>query len=105
MAEPPRLPAIILPWEQSIIYFVTICVKDRRKVLATPEVFDAIKTVITQLRKWCALAGVIMPDHVHWVVSPVEDRDLSVGDFSHGIGVESWRHRKYSTPSKQSSRN
>ena len=31
------------------------------------------------------LAGVIMPDHVHWVVSPVENRDLSVGDFSHGF--------------------
>ena len=85
MAEPPRLPAILLPWEQSIIYFVTICVKDRRKVLATPEVFDAIKATISQLRKWHVLAGVIMADHVHWVVSPVDDRDLSVGDFSHGF--------------------
>jgi hypothetical protein len=34
MAEPPRLPARLLPWEKSIIYFVTICVKDRHKVLA-----------------------------------------------------------------------
>jgi len=85
MAEPPRLPAILLAWEQSIIYFVTICVKDRRKVLATPEVFDAIKATISQLRKWHVLAGVIMADHVHWVVSPVDDRDLSVGDFSHGF--------------------
>ena len=51
MAEPPRLPAILVPWENSIIYFVTICVKDRRKVLATPEVFGAIKTAIPQLRK------------------------------------------------------
>ena len=85
MAEPPRLPAILLTWEQSIIYFVTICVKDRRKVLATPEVFDAIKATISQLRKWHVLAGVIMADHVHWVVSPVDDRDLSVGDFSHGF--------------------
>jgi putative transposase len=85
MAEPPRLSAIRLPWENSIIYFVTMCVKDRRKVLATPEVFEAIKTAIPQLQKWHVLAGVIMPDHVHWVVSPVEDRALSVGDFSHGF--------------------
>jgi hypothetical protein len=28
MAEPLRLPAVRLPWENSIIYFVTICVKD-----------------------------------------------------------------------------
>jgi len=40
MAEPPRLSAIRLPWENSIIYFVTIRVKDRRKVLATPAVED-----------------------------------------------------------------
>jgi putative transposase len=85
MAEPPRLPAILLPWDKSIIYFVTICVKDRRNVLARPEIFEAIKTVIAQLQKWHVLAGVIMPDHVHWVVSPVQDRDLSVGDFSHGF--------------------
>jgi REP element-mobilizing transposase RayT len=83
MAEPPRLPAILLPWDKSIIYFVTICVKDRRNVLATPEIFEAIKTAIAQLRKWHVLAGVVMPDHTHWVVSPVQDRDLSIGDFSH----------------------
>ena len=85
MAEPPRLPAIRLPWERSIIYFVTICVKDRCKVLTTPEVFEAIKTATPQLQKWHVLAGVIMPDHVRWVVSSVEDRQVSVGDFSHGF--------------------
>ena len=102
MAEPPRLPAIRLRWEKSIIYFVTICVKDRRKVLATPEVFGAIKIVIAQLHKWYVLAGVIMPDHVHWVVAPVDDRDLSVGDFSHGfkrqlrkcLGPQSWEWQR-----------
>jgi putative transposase len=85
MGEPPRLPAILLPWEKSGIYFVTMCVKDRRKVLANSQVFDAIKATIPELRKWHVLAGVVMPDHAHWVVSPVEDRDLSVGDFSHGF--------------------
>ena len=98
MAEPPRLPAIRLPWEKSIIYFVTICVKHRRKVLATPEVFEAIKTTIPQLQKWHVLAAVIMPEHIPWVVSPVEDRELSVGDFSHTFkrtlrkcsGAQSW---------------
>lgn len=66
--------------------------------MATPKVFGAIKTAISQLQKWQVLAGVIMPDHVHWVVSPVEDRELSVGDFSHGfkrtlgkhLGSQSW---------------
>jgi hypothetical protein len=31
------------------------------------------------------LAGVIMPDHAHGIVSPIEDRGLSVGDFSTGF--------------------
>ena len=31
------------------------------------------------------LAAVIMPDHTHGIVSPIEDRGLSVGDFSTGF--------------------
>lgn len=79
-----------------------MCVKDRRKVLATPEVFEGIKTAIPQLKKWHVLAGVIMPDHLHSFVSPVEDRELSVGDFSHGLkrtlrkrlGSQSWEWQR-----------
>jgi putative transposase len=85
MGEPPRLSEIQLPWEKSIIYFVTLCVNDRQKVLADPRVFEAIKTTIAELRRWRVLAGVIMPDHVHWLVSPAEDRELSVGDFATGL--------------------
>jgi len=82
--------------------FVTMSVKERRKVLATPNAFEAIEAAIAQLKKWRVLAGVIMPDHIHWVVSPVEDRELSVGDFSHGfkrtlrkcLAAQSWEwHR------------
>ncbi len=85
MGQPPRLSEIQLPWEKSIIYFVTMCVKDRRSVLANARVFEAIKTTVDQLRRWRVLAGVIMPDHAHWIVSPIEDRGLSVGDFSTGF--------------------
>lgn len=85
MAEPPRLPTIVLPWDKSIIYFVTICVKGRRQVLANPTVFGAMKEAIAQFHEWYVLAGIVMPDHAHWIVSPLEDRDLSVGDFSHGF--------------------
>jgi REP element-mobilizing transposase RayT len=65
-------------------------------------VFEAVKTAIRQLQKWHVLAGVIMPDHVHWIVSPVDDRELSVGDFSHGfkrtlrkyLGSHSWEWQR-----------
>ncbi len=69
---------------------------------ANPQVFNAIKATISQLRKWHVLAGVIMADLFHWVVSPVDDRDLSVGDFSHGfkrmlrqcLGPQSWEWQR-----------
>lgn len=85
MGEPPRLSEIQLPWEKSIIYFVAVCVKGRRQVLANTRVFEAIKTTIVQLRRWHVLAGVIMPDHAHWLVSPRIDREISVGDFANGF--------------------
>ena len=85
MAEPPRLSEIQLPWEKSIIYFVTLCVKDRQKVLANAAVFDAVKSVIQQLRRCQVLAAVFMPDHAHFIVSPTEARELSVGDFAAGF--------------------
>jgi len=102
MGEPPRLPEIQLPWEKSIIYFVTMCVKDRRNVLANARVSEAIKTTIDQLRRWRVLAGVIMPDHAHWIVSPIGDRELSVGDFSEGfkrvlrktLGSQQWEWQR-----------
>jgi REP element-mobilizing transposase RayT len=85
MGEPPRLREIQLPWEKSIVYFVTLCVKDRRKVLANSKTFAAIKATIAQLQRWHVLAAVIMPDHAHFIVSPVEHRELAVSDFSTGF--------------------
>jgi putative transposase len=85
MGEPPSLTEILLPWEQSIIYFVTLCVRDRRPVLANEPVFQDIKTSLTELRNWHVLAGVVMPDHVHLFVSPTGDRGIALGDFATGF--------------------
>jgi len=85
MPQPPRLKTIHLPWEQTRIYFVTICVQGREQCLDTPEVFVVIKTTIAHLKRWQFIAGVVMPDHFHALVTPVSERDLSVGDFSTGF--------------------
>jgi putative transposase len=85
MGEPPRLSQIQLPWELAVIYFVTLCVKGRRSVLANPEVFEAIEATVAQLERWRAPAGVVMPDHAHFVITPTEDRGLSAGDFAAGF--------------------
>jgi putative transposase len=77
MAHPPRIP-VWLPDKQSVIYFVTICVADRKPVLANDGAFNAFKIA----KDWTVLAAVLMPDHLHVIVTPTEDREARIGDFS-----------------------
>ena len=81
MAHPPRVP-VWLPDEQSVIYFVTICVADRKPVLANHHAFDAFKIAASKLKHWKVLAAVLMPDHLYVITAPTEDRDARIGDFS-----------------------
>jgi putative transposase len=81
MAHPPRIP-VWLRWEESVIYFVTICVANREHVLANQQAFTAFKRVAAKLRDWTVLAAVLMPDHLHVIASPVEDRDAKVGNLA-----------------------
>jgi REP element-mobilizing transposase RayT len=81
MGHPPRIP-VWLPWQQSVIYFVTICVAHRKPVLANEAVFRAFKIAVAKLRDWTVLAAILMPDHVHVIVSPNENRDAKLGNFS-----------------------
>lgn len=80
MGHPPRVP-VWIGWEKSVIYFVTICVADRKAVLANNAAFSAFKRAAARLRHWKVLAAVLMPDHLHVVVAP-EDRDAKTGNFS-----------------------
>lgn len=79
MAHPRRIP-VWLRWEQSVIYFVTICVANRRPVLANENVFIAFKKAAAKLRDWTVLAGILMPDHFHVIVAPTQDRDAKLGN-------------------------
>src|SRR5438128_10168082 len=82
MGEPPRLSEILLNWEQEIIYLVTLCVKGRKPVLADEHTFRSIHQVAAQISRWTILAGVLMPDHIHFAITLVQDRSLAAGDFS-----------------------
>jgi putative transposase len=102
MAEPPRLSEILIPEDKEIVYFVTLCVDGRRPVLANTHSFKAIKNAIAQLRRWEVMAAVVMPDHVHMIVAPLEDRELSIGDFAAGfkrllrktLGSQDWQWQR-----------
>jgi putative transposase len=81
MGQPPRIP-VWLQWDQSVIYFVTLCVADRRPVLATPETLKALENASQKLEQWRLLAAVIMPDHLHVIATPAADRDAKVGNLA-----------------------
>jgi putative transposase len=81
MGHPPRIPVWLLR-DKRVIYFVTICVTDRKPVLANDEAFRAFKRAISKLRDWNVLAAIIMPDHLHVIVAPINDREAKLGNFS-----------------------
>jgi putative transposase len=85
MAQPPRLQSILLPADTPILYFITLCVKDRERVLHDPAVWQATVASFEALRRWFVCSAVLMPDHLHALVSPREDRDIPIGDFSGGF--------------------
>jgi REP-associated tyrosine transposase len=84
MGHPPRIP-VWLRWDQSVIYFVTLCVENRKPVLANDEAFAAFKKAAIRLRDWTVLAAVLMPDHLHLLVSPTEDREAKLGNLAAAI--------------------
>jgi len=80
MGHPPRIP-VWLQWDQRVIYFITFCVADRAKVLDNEQTFQAFKAAVSKLRGWSVIAAILMPDHVHLLAAPNEDREAKVGDL------------------------
>jgi len=81
MAHPPRIP-VWLPWEQGVIYFVTLCVAGRKPILANYETLRAVRNAARSLKNWRVISAVLMPDHLHAVVTPTADRGARLGDCS-----------------------
>ncbi len=72
-----RIP-VLLPLDRAVIYFVTCCTANRQKILADSVVHHALRHAWEQLGNWQVGRYVIMPDHVHFFVSPQNrDDDLS----------------------------
>ena len=81
MAHPPRIP-VWLRSDQSVIYFVTLCVSGRKQVLANEQALGALKTAAQRLEHWRLLAAILMPDHLHAIVTPKEDRGAKLSNCS-----------------------
>ena len=75
-----------------MIYFVTICVANRQQVLANETAFSAFKAAISKLENWRILAAMLMPDHLHVIIAPMEGRDTKLGNFS--AALKRWMRRE-----------
>ncbi len=70
------------PWRRnhnrSVIVFVTACTKNRRPLLAVPEVHGLLVAAWTKADSWLVGRYVVMPDHLHLFASPgdLESPDL-----------------------------
>ena len=51
-------------------------------MLANDRAFRAFKIAASKLKHWKVLAAVLMPDHLHVIAAPTEDRGARIGDFS-----------------------
>ena len=71
MTHPPRIP-VWLPLEKEVAYFITICVQKRQPVLANPKAFTAFKNAVSKIERWRLFAAVVMPDHLHAIVAPLQ---------------------------------
>jgi REP-associated tyrosine transposase len=81
-------------WLDSPIYFITMCTKDRRPVLARDKVTEILIEewrAAHERHGWAVGRYVIMPDHVHFFCRP----ELGATKLSEFIGAwKSWTSRK-----------
>ena len=84
MARPPRI-SVWLRDDQTVTYFITLCVEDHRSVLDNPVAVQAIQTFCRANENWRTIAAVAMPDHFHALVCPTKDREGKITQFSEGL--------------------
>jgi putative transposase len=75
--RPPRI-SNFLPDDIPTVYFMTLCVRNRDRVLDNPETWQAILRALQRLDRWLVLGAVAMPDHLHVLAGPCKERDESV---------------------------
>lgn len=77
--KPPRLERIFQIYDPPV-YFVTLCTKSRRKILADADVHSALIKYgrIGNERGFTLGRYVVMPDHIHLFVSGTTDFDLGI---------------------------
>jgi len=83
-----RIP-VWLPSDQRIVYFITACSAQRRKIFADKRAvarsLDSLERVSSKLG-WQVHCACFMPDHVHMFLSPMNEREQDLSLF-----IQHWK--------------
>jgi REP element-mobilizing transposase RayT len=67
--HPAHMP-VVERHNEPVIIFLTICTKDRKRILASPDSVNAIVVAWRNAKSWLVGRYVIMPDHIHLFCAP-----------------------------------
>jgi len=63
---------------EPVIIFLTVCSKDRKRVLAEDSIHTSLHQAWSEAGQWCVGHYLIMPDHIHLFCSPASRESESV---------------------------
>jgi putative transposase len=92
-------PPHFLPIERhntAIIIFVTVCTKDRKRILADSGAHEVLRLAWQTKPSWLIGRYVVMPDHVHLFCAPAEFPSrplLKWVSFWKSAAARNWPHR------------
>jgi putative transposase len=67
--KPAQMP-VVETGNQAVIVFLTVCTKERKPILAKPDIHELLVDSWQKAIQWSVGRYVIMPDHVHLFCSP-----------------------------------
>jgi len=71
----------VTPHNRSVIIFVTICTRDRGKILANPNVHQLLREAWQQATYWLVGRYIILPDHLHFFCAPATIPEFPLGQW------------------------
>jgi len=85
--RPSHMP-LVTPVNRAVLVSLTVCTKDRKPILATPEVHATLVHAWTDARRWRVGRYVLLPDHVHLFCAPASEPPEPLA-----IWVRYWKSR------------
>jgi REP element-mobilizing transposase RayT len=68
----PAHPVPVDRFNEPIIVFLTVCSKERKRILASAEICENLVAAWISAVSWCVGRYVVMPDHIHLFCSPAD---------------------------------